>query len=129
MITYEWRGPFSSSEVSALHAAAFDHQDAGRNWRDQVERHSLGWVCARNGAIPPDSSRGLGRRSHAFVLDTMVAPRMHRQGTGTGLVARAIEEARRAGCAWLHVHFEEHLQPFYLRGCGFTASPAGLIAL
>ena len=130
MITYEWRGPFSSGEVSALHAAAFDHQDAGRNWRDQVERHSLGWVCARNG----DDLAGFVNvawdgGAHAFVLDTMVAPRLHRQGTGTGLVARAIEEARRAGCAWLHVNFEEHLQPFYLRGCGFTPSPAGLIAL
>ena len=31
--------------------------------------------------------------------------------------------------AWLHVNFEEHLQPFYLRGCGFTPSAAGLIAL
>ena len=61
--------------------------------------------------------------AHAFILDAMVAPRLHRQGTGTRLVARAIEEARRAGCAWLHVNFEEHLRPFYLRGCGFTPSP------
>ena len=130
MITYAWRGPFTSTEVSALHAAAFGHRDATRNWRDQVERHSLGWVCARDG----DDLAGFVNvawdgGAHAFILDTMVAPRMHRQGTGTRLVALAIEEARRAGCAWLHVDFEEHLRPFYLRGCGFTASPAGLIAL
>jgi GNAT superfamily N-acetyltransferase len=54
---------------------------------------------------------------------------MHRQGTGTRLVTLAIAEARRAGCAWLHVDFEEHLRLFYLRSCGFTPSPAGLIAL
>ena len=95
-----------------------------------MERHSLGWVCARNG----DDLGGFVNvawdgGAHAFILDTMVAPRMHRQGTGTRLVTLAIAEARRAGCAWLHVDFEEHLEPFYLGGCGFTRSPAGLIAL
>ena len=130
MITYEWRGPFTSGEVGALHAAAFGHRGTARDWRDQVERHSLGWVCARDG----DDLAGFVNvawdgGAHAFILDTMVAPRMHRQGTGTRLVARAVEEARRAGCAWLHVHFEAHLIPFYLRGCGFTPTPAGLLAL
>jgi GNAT superfamily N-acetyltransferase len=130
VITYEWRGPFTSSEVSALHASAFGQRYTARNWRDQVERHSLGWVCARNG----DDLAGFVNVAwdggiHAFILDTLVAARMHRQGTGTTLVALAISEARRAGCAWLHVDFEEHLQPFYLRSCGFTPSAAGLIAL
>jgi GNAT superfamily N-acetyltransferase len=130
VITYEWRGAFTSTEVSALHAAAFGRREAARNWRDQVERHSLGWVCARDG----DDLAGFVNvawdgGAHAFILDTMVAPRMHRQGTGTRLVALAIAEARQAGCAWLHVDFEEHLRRFYLRGCGFTPSPAGLIAL
>jgi predicted GNAT family acetyltransferase len=130
MITYEWRGPFTSSEVGALHAAAFGHREAARNWRDQVERHSLGWVCARNG----DDLAGFVNvawdgGAHAFVLDTMVAPWTRREGTGTRLIALAVEEARRAGCAWLHVDFEEHLRPFYLRGCGFAPSAAGLIAL
>jgi predicted GNAT family acetyltransferase len=67
--------------------------------------------------------------AHAFILDTMVAPWMHRQGTGTRLIALAVQGARRAGCAWLHVDFEEHLRPFYLGGCGFSPSAAGLIAL
>jgi GNAT superfamily N-acetyltransferase len=130
MITYEWRGTFTSSEVSALHATAFGHRDATRNWRDQVERYSLGWVCARKA----DDLAGFVNvawdgGAHAFILDTMVAPRMHRQGTGTRLVMLAAQEARRAGCAWLHVDFEEHLQPFYVHGCGFTSTLAGLIAL
>lgn len=64
-----------------------------------------------------------------ILLDTMVAARMHRQGIGTRLVALAIQEARRAGCSWLHLDFEERLRPFYIRGGGFTPSPAGLIAL
>jgi GNAT superfamily N-acetyltransferase len=67
--------------------------------------------------------------AHAFSLDTMVAARMRRRGIGAGLVAVAVREARRAGCEWLHVDFEEHLRPFYLGGCRFTPSAAGLIAL
>ena len=130
MITYEWRGPFTSTEVSALHAAAFGHREAARNWRDQVERHSLGWVCARNG----DDLAGFVNvawdgGAHAFILDTMVAAGMQRRGIGAGLVAVAVREARRAGCEWLHVDFEERLRPFYVNGCGFFPSSAGLLAL
>ena len=140
MIAYEWRGPFDSREVSALHAEAFGGQggsggadDQGgcpRDWRAQVGRHSLGWVCARNG----DDLAGFVNvawdgGAHAFILDTMVAARMRRRDIGAGLVAVAVREARRAGCEWLHVDFEEHLRPFYVNGCGFTPSSAGLLAL
>jgi hypothetical protein len=51
------------------------------------------------------------------------------RGTGTGLVAVAAENARAAGCEWLHVDFEDHLRPFYFDACGFTPTNAGLIAL
>ena len=140
MITYKWHGPFTSTEVSALHEEAFGGQGnsrgvgdwgAGtRDWRAQVERHSLGWVCARDG----DDLAGFVNVAwdggvHAFILDTLVAAGMRRQGIGTRLVALAAREARRAGCEWLHVDFEEHLREFYLTGCGFTPTSAGLIAL
>ena len=125
MIAYEWRGPFNSREVSALHAEAFGGQggsggaaDRGAglgDWRDQVERHSLGWVCARDGGDLAGFVNVAGDGgAHAFILDTMVAARMRRRGIGAGLVAAAGREARRAGCEWLHVDFEEHLRPFYL---------------
>jgi GNAT superfamily N-acetyltransferase len=140
MIAYEWRGSFDSREVSALHAEAFGGQggsggagDQGacpRGWRAQVERHSLGWVCARDGGdLAGFVNVAWDGGAHAFILDTMVAAGMRRRGIGAGLVALAIQEARRAGCEWLHVDFEEHLRPFYLGGCGFTPSAAGLIAL
>jgi GNAT superfamily N-acetyltransferase len=140
MIAYEWRGSFDSREVSALHAEAFGGQgDSGgagdqgncpRGWRAQVERHSLGWVCARDGGdLAGFVNVAWDGGAHAFILDTMVAAGMRRRGIGAGLVALAIQEARRAGCEWLHVDFEEHLRPFYLGGCGFTPSAAGLIAL
>jgi predicted N-acetyltransferase YhbS len=59
----------------------------------------------------------------------MVAARAGRQGVGTSLVALAASQARRAGCEWLHVDFEDHLRPFYLGSCGFTPTDAGLIHL
>jgi hypothetical protein len=34
-----------------------------------------------------------------------------------------------AGCEWLHVDFETRLTPFYIEGCGFRPTPAGLIHL
>jgi len=49
---YEWRGEFKNSEVSALHgnASGSGVDDASEtNWRSLLERHSLGWVTAREG--------------------------------------------------------------------------------
>jgi hypothetical protein len=48
VITYEWRGAFTNAEVNALHAEAFDHEPDNDDRRAQLERHSLGWVCARD---------------------------------------------------------------------------------
>jgi hypothetical protein len=51
-ISYKWRGEFASAEANALHAECFDHSVLGDDewdWRGQVEGHSLGWVCARDG--------------------------------------------------------------------------------
>ncbi len=66
---------------------------------------------------------------HAFILDTLVARRLRRRGVGTRLIALAAEEARAAGCEWLHVDFADHLRAFYVGGCGFRATNAGRIAL
>ena len=67
--------------------------------------------------------------AHAFILDTMVAAEVGRQGVGTALVSVAVAQARAAGCEWLHVDFEDHLRPFYFDACGFTPTNAGLIRL
>ena len=66
---------------------------------------------------------------HAFVLDTLVAPAAQRTGLGTALVHAAIDGARRAGCAWLHVDFEDHLAEFYREACGFRGTAAGVLRL
>jgi GNAT superfamily N-acetyltransferase len=67
--------------------------------------------------------------THAFILDTMVSASRRRHGTGTRLIAVAADEARAAGCEWLHVDFDEGYRSFYIDACGFGPTPAGLLAL
>lgn len=129
-IAYGWRGDFANGEVNALHAEAFGHAVLDDDWWAQVHVHSLGWVCARDGDdlvgfvnVPWDGG------VHAFILDTMVAASARRYKIGTRLVTIAASEARRAGCEWLHVDFEDHLRAFYFDACGFRPTPAGLIPL
>jgi GNAT superfamily N-acetyltransferase len=130
-LSFEWRGPFGSDELEALHAEGFGRVAAAYDWWGQVNRHSLGWVCARSGA---DALVGFVNVAwdgggHAFILDTLVAASVRRHGIGRELVAVAAEHARAAGCEWLHVDFEDHLRDFYLSSCGFTETNAGLIRL
>ena len=130
MIEYLWRGPFADVEVSRLHAEGFGYGPTVDEWWGQVDRHSLGWVCARDG----DELVGFVNvvwdgDVHAFILDTVVDPRVGRQGIGTELVAVATEHAKAAGCQWLHVDFDDHLRSFYFDACGFSPTNAGLLAL
>lgn len=130
MISYEWRGRFSNGAVNALHAEGFGHRILADDWWTQVNQHSLGWVCAQAG----DDLVGFVNvawdgAAHAFILDTMVAARVRRHGVGTGLVALAADQARAAGCEWLHVDFDDELGPFYFSSCGFRPTNAGLIPL
>jgi ribosomal protein S18 acetylase RimI-like enzyme len=130
VISCVWRGEFENGEVNVLHAEAFGHRVLDDDWRGQVGRHSLGWVCAREG----DELVGFVNVAwdggvHAFVLDTIVAVRARRRGVGKQLVALAVEGARAAGCEWLHVDFDDDLRAFYFDACGFRPTNAGLIAL
>jgi GNAT superfamily N-acetyltransferase len=131
-IEVHWRGEFGNDERNGLHAEAFGHRVYSADewdWRALVERHSLGWVVARDDDalvgflnVPWD---GL---VHAWIQDVMVAGSRRHQGIGIELVEMGRDEARRAGCEWLHVDFDADLKPFY-RACGFTPTGAGLIAL
>ena len=129
-IAYEWRGNFDNREVNALHAEAFGHPILQDDWNAQLQRHSLGWVSAREGDqlvgfvnVPWDGG------VHAFILDTIVAASAHGQGIGRRLIAIAVSQARAARCEWLHVDFEDDLRDFYFDTCGFTPTNGGLIAL
>lgn len=126
----EWRGQFANAELNELHAAAFGHRVLEDDWVAQVDRHSLGWVCARDdealvGFVNVPWDGGV----HAFLLDTIVAVEARRRGVGSRMVAMAVERAREAGCEWLHVDFDDELAPFYLEACGFRPTLAGLVEL
>ena len=133
-VRYEWRGVFGNDEANALHAEAFgtrvftaDEWD----WVALTERHSLGWVVARDGdgALVGFVNVVWDGLVHAWLQDTMVAVAVRGRGVGAELVAVARREARAAGCEWLHVDFDPELRPFYVEACGFTPTDAGLIAL
>ena len=129
-IRYEWRGTFTNAELNVLHAEGFDHRVLDDDWVAQVERHSLGWVTARDG----DQLVGFVNVAwdgaiHAFILDTLVAATHRRHGIATELVGMATDHARSAGCEWLHVDFDDELREFYFGACGFTPTNAGLIQL
>jgi GNAT superfamily N-acetyltransferase len=129
--TCEWRGDFDTEVLESLHAEGFNRAVIEDNdWKTQVEQHSLGWVCAREGdELVGFVNVAWDGGSHAFVLDTLVAERVRRLGVGTQLVAVAATQARAAGCEWLHVDFEDHLRAFFFDACGCKPTNAGLIAL
>ncbi len=133
MTIFEWRGTFANAEVNALHAEAFEtrvYDDSEWDWVSLTGQHSLGWVVARqNGDLVGFVNVVWDGLVHAWLQDTMVATRSRGAGIGTGLVASAKAGAKAAGCEYLHVDFDEHLQSFYVGACGFTPTWAGLIAL
>jgi ribosomal protein S18 acetylase RimI-like enzyme len=128
-VTYEWRGDFDNTDLNALHAAGF-RESLETDWHTKVHRHSLGWVCARQGGeLAGFVNVAWDGGAHAFILDTVVAAESRRRGIGTGLISAATEGAKAARCTWLHVDFEGLVAPFYLEAVGFTSTSAGLIGL
>ena len=132
-VVLEWRGEFTSTEVNVLHAEAFGTKIFGDdewNWRELAGRHSLGWVVARRGRMLVGFVNVLSDGFvHAWLQDTMVSTEARGMGIGTNLVKMARDRAQVAGCEWLHVDFDDDLQPFYFDACGFTPTNAGLIRL
>lgn len=129
-VSYGWRAPFASADVNALHAEGFGHPVLDIDWQHQVERHSLGWVCATDaGRLVGFVNVAWDGGVHAFVIDTVVANGSQGLGIGSGLIDTAAHESRSAGCEWLHVDFDEELRGFYLESCGFSPAPAGVMAL
>ena len=97
VITYEWRGLFGNAARNALHAEGFSHKVLEDDWQAQVNQHSLGWVCAREGRdLAGFVNVGWDGGVHAFILDTLVTGRVRGQGVGTRLIAVSAENARAA---------------------------------
>lgn len=126
------RGFVDDEELSALHARAFGSPPGTvTEWAERLERYSLTWVTATD---PAGTLAGFvnvigdGGR-HAVLLDTVVEPTLQGRGIGRDLVRAAADAARDRGCEWLHVDFEADLRRFYLDGCGFRTTAAGLLRL
>lgn len=113
-------------ELTIAHGGRPEH-----GWWDRIRQHSLGWVTSRDrdeqlvGFVNVAWDGG----DHAFLIDTKVHPQHQRRGVGTRLVAIAAQHAKRAGCEWMEVDFNEELAPFYIDACGFTRTAAGLLHL
>ena len=128
-ITYEWRGRLTDAEMVELVQSHGGRVVVG--WWRQVREHSLGWVTARthDGELVGFVNVAWDGRDHAFLLDTKARGDHQRLGIGTAVVRRAAEEAKAAGCEWLHVDFEAGLDPFYYDACAFRPTRGGLIHL
>jgi GNAT superfamily N-acetyltransferase len=119
--------PITNEALTELRAAAWTGV-GGQDW-GSILRRSLGWVCATaDTRLIGFVNLAWDGGSHAFLLDTTVHPDYQRQGIGRALVAEAAAMAREGGAEWLHVDFEDELDPFY-RGCGFGPTAAGLLDL
>lgn len=129
-ITYLWRCEFSDAALHQLHAEAFGHDVLEIGWWAQVNRHSLGWVCALDGSeLIGFVNVAWDGGVHAFLLDAVVAQSARRRGIAVQMVGMAVRETKKGGCEWLHVDFDDHLKHFYFDKCGFKPTNAGLIKL
>ena len=128
-LDYCWRGAIDDEELCSLTQAHGGWASVG--WWDRIRPHSLGWVSARHrdGSLVGFANVAWDGGDHAFLLDPKVRPDHQRAGVGTELVRLAAVHAKRAGCKWLHVDFDDELAAFYLDACGFVPTPAGLIHL
>ena len=128
-ITLAWRGALDDDELYDLVVSHGGRPERG--WWERIRPHSLGWVTARtgDGLLVGFVNVAWDGGDHAFLIDTKTRGSFQRQGVGTRVVAYAAEQARAAGCEWLHVDFEPELRSFYFDACGFTPTHAGLIHL
>jgi GNAT superfamily N-acetyltransferase len=128
-VSYSWRDPITDEEMVDLVDSYGGRAEAG--WWDRVSARSLGWVSARDGdgVLVGFVNVAWDGGDHAFLIDTKTRASHQRQGIGTEVVRLAALHAKTAGCEWLHVDFEPHLDAFYFGACGFRPTDAGLIHL
>ncbi|MDB5075520.1 MAG: mshD9 [Chloroflexi bacterium] len=126
-VVYRLGPVVTDAELNALFTVSWDGH-VPRPFGPVLER-SLTYVCAYNGAeLVGFVNLAWDGGLHAFVLDTTVYPTLRRAGIGRRLVQQAVDAARRAGVAWVHVDYEPKLRHFYA-ACGFSPTEAGLIEI
>lgn len=98
--TISWRGLFENDEYRSLHRDAFkeDQDSEGVDRVAMTERHSLGWVTARDrDALIGFVSVVWDGSFHAWIQDLMVSSAVTHQGVGTRLIQEAREQSSLAG--------------------------------
>ena len=128
-IEYRWRGDITDAELVALVESYGGNSEVG--WWDRIRPYSLGWVAARlpNGEAAGFVNVAWDGGDHAFLIDTKVRSDLQHHGIGTELVRVATEHAKEAGCEWLHVDYQDHLESFYVDACRFRPTRAALVHL
>jgi GNAT superfamily N-acetyltransferase len=126
-ITYQTNPPLENVAMNALFSSAW-----GRPYTVDFQPEfeaALCYIAAFDGLKLVGFVKLIGDAGvHAFLLDPSVDADYKRRGIGRELVARAVNYARDHGCEWVHVDFEDELEPFYA-ACGFRPTKAGLIQL
>lgn len=119
----------SDNALNALIGAAWNGLEVEEGIVRRLEKHSLAYLCAfEETKLVGFVNIAWDGNVHGFILDTTVHPEYQRRGVGTKLVEEAAAIAKDRGLEWLHVDYEEGLEPFY-RACGFSPTKAGLIHL
>lgn len=116
--------------LSRLHADSFGAPFKLIPWKDRLTRHSVSWIGAFSGGELVGFVHAVwDGGTHAFLLDTVVAPHYQHRGIGTAVVKALIKDVSAQGCEWLHVDYELHLASFYREACGFNHTEAGLLKM
>lgn len=119
--------PLNDDELNALYAVSWPNHTTA-SFR-HIEEHAQIWLTARRDERLIGFVYVVGDGAvHAFLLEPTVHPGERRNGLGKRLVQAAADQAKAQGAEWLHVDYEDHLEPFY-RACGFRPTPAGLLRL
>jgi predicted N-acetyltransferase YhbS len=126
-INYQTNPSLENSALNALFSSAWG-KSYNVNFQPELEA-ALCYIAAFDGVKLVGFVKLVGDAGvHAFLLDPSVDADYKRRGIGRELVARAVAFARESGCEWVHVDFDDELEPFYA-GCGFRPTKAGLIQL
>jgi predicted N-acetyltransferase YhbS len=126
-ITYQTNPPLENAALNALFASAWGRPYAV-DFQPELEA-AFCHIAAFDGLKLVGFVKLIGDAGvHAFLLDPSVDAAYKRQGIGRELVALAVQFARDHGCEWVHVDFDDSLEPFYA-ACGFRPTKAGLIQL
>jgi hypothetical protein len=107
LLLINWRGAFTSAEVNALHAEAFETRIYDKlewNWAELVYHNCLASVVARDGADLVGFVNVLwDGLVHAWQQNVMIASRAGTRASVPSWSVRPGTAPKAAGCDYLHL--------------------------